>query len=114
MGSAFRLPPLLRGDGRDFNRSVAEAQLRFAEDPVFQPERDEFDFLLNRKVLADMGVRFWRFRSQTTATRAPERMTEMVERLSQGCLALARRDMDTEHVPVPRAELDTWFSGQST
>ncbi|RJS14230.1 phage portal protein [Corallococcus sp. H22C18031201] len=81
VGSAFRLPPLLRGDGRDFNRSVAEAQLRFAEDQVFQPERDEFDFLLNRKVLADMGVRFWRFRSQTTATRDPERMTEMVERL---------------------------------
>ncbi|QVW70514.1 phage portal protein [Myxococcus xanthus DZ2] len=81
VGSAFRLPPLLRGDGRDFNRSVAEAQLRFAEDQVFQPERDEFDFLLNRKVLADMGVRFWKFRSQTTATRDPERMTEMVERL---------------------------------
>ncbi|MFP2964096.1 phage portal protein [Myxococcus sp. 1LA] len=54
VGSAFRLPPLLRGDGRDFNRSVAEAQLRFAEDQVFQPERDEFDFLLNRQVL---GVR---------------------------------------------------------
>ncbi|MFI5300994.1 MAG: phage portal protein, partial [Polyangiales bacterium] len=37
VGSAFRLPRLLRGDSRDFNRSVAEAQLRFAEDQVFQP-----------------------------------------------------------------------------
>ena len=81
VGSAFRLPPLLRGDGRDFNRSVAEAQLRFAEDQVFQPERDEFDFLVNRKLLADMGVRFWRFRSQTPVTRDPERMTDMVEKL---------------------------------
>jgi PBSX family phage portal protein len=81
VGGAFRLPRLLRGDSRDFNRSVADAQLRFAEDQVFQPERDEFDFVLNRKLLADMGIRFWRFRSQTPVTRDPERMTDMVEKL---------------------------------
>ncbi len=81
VGSAFRLPRLLRGDSRDFNRAVADAQLRFAEDQVFQPERDEFDFIVNRKLLADMGIRFWRFRSQTPVTRDPERMTNMVEKL---------------------------------
>jgi PBSX family phage portal protein len=81
VGSAFRLPRLLRGESKDFNRATAESALRFAEDQVFQPERDEFDFLMNRKVLADMGLRFWRFRSQTPVTRDPERMTEMVERL---------------------------------
>ncbi len=81
VGSAFRLPRLLRGDSRDFNRAVADAQLRFAEDQVFQPERDEFDFIVNRKLLADMGIRFWRFRSQTPVTRDPERMTDMVEKL---------------------------------
>lgn len=81
VGSAFRLPRLLRGESKDFNRATAESALRFAEDQVFQPERDEFDFLMNRKVLADMGIRFWRFRSQTPVTRDPERMTEMVERL---------------------------------
>ncbi len=81
VGSAFRLPRLLRGESKDFNRSTAESALRFAEDQVFQPERDEFDFLVNRKLLADMGVRFWRFRSQTPVTRDPERMTEAVERL---------------------------------
>jgi PBSX family phage portal protein len=81
VGGAFRLPRLLRGDSREFNRSVADAQLRFAEDQVFQPERDEFDFVINRKLLADMGIRFWRFRSQTPVTRDPERMTDMVEKL---------------------------------
>ncbi len=81
VGSSFRLPRLLRGDSRDFNRAVADAQLRFAEDQVFQPERDEFDFIINRKLLADMGIRFWRFRSQTPVTRDPERMTDMVEKL---------------------------------
>jgi PBSX family phage portal protein len=78
VGSAFRLPKLLRGESKDFNRATAESALRFAEDQVFQPERDEFDFLINRRLLADMGVRFWRFRSQTPVTRDPERMTQMV------------------------------------
>jgi PBSX family phage portal protein len=81
VGSAFRLPRLLRGESKDFNRATAESALRFAEDQVFQPERDEFDFLMNRKLLADMGVRFWKFRSQAPLTRDPERMTEMVERM---------------------------------
>jgi PBSX family phage portal protein len=81
VGSAFRLPRMLRGESRDFNRATAESALRFAEDQVFQPERDEFDFLINRKLLADMGIRFWRFRSQTPVTRDPERLTGMVEKL---------------------------------
>jgi PBSX family phage portal protein len=83
VGSSFRLPPLIRGDGRDFNRSVADAQLRFAEDQVFQPERDDFDFMINRRILLAMGVRFWRFRSQTNAIRDPERLTEMVAKLTE-------------------------------
>ncbi len=81
VGAAFRVPRLLRGESRNFNRSVADAQLRFAEDQVFQPERDNFDFLINRKLLADMGIRFWKFRSQTPVTRDPERLTAMVEKL---------------------------------
>ncbi len=81
VGSAFRLPRMLRGESKDFNRATAESALRFAEDQVFQPERDEFDFLMNRQILADMGIRFWRFRSQTPVTRDPERMTTMVEKL---------------------------------
>lgn len=81
VGGTFRLPKLLRGESKDFNRATAESALRFAEDQVFQPERDEFDFLMNRRLLADMGIRFWRFRSQTPVTRDPERMTEMVEKL---------------------------------
>ena len=81
VGSAFRLPRLLRGESKDFNRATAESALRFAEDQVFQPERDEFDYLINRKLMADMGITFWRFRSQTPVTRDPERMTLMVEKL---------------------------------
>jgi PBSX family phage portal protein len=81
VGSSFRVPRLLRGDSRDLNRSTAEAALRFAEDQVFAPERDEFDVFLNRRVLPDLGIKLWRFRSQTPITRDPERLSEMVTQL---------------------------------
>ena len=81
VGSAFRLPKLLRGESKDFNRATAVSALRFAEDQVFQPERDEFDVLINRRLLADLHIRFWRFRSQTPVTRDPERTSQMVEKL---------------------------------
>jgi PBSX family phage portal protein len=81
IGAAFRLPRLLRGDIRDFNRSTALAALHFAEEQIFQPERQEFDFLINRKILADMGIRFWRFCSNAPVTRDPQIMAETVKNL---------------------------------
>ena len=81
VGAAFRVPRLLRGDSRDFNQSTAESALRFAEEQVFQPERAEFDHLMNRLVLSDLGIRFWQFTSNAPLTRDPQTLTEMVERL---------------------------------
>jgi len=48
---------------------------------VFQPEREEFDFIVNRKLLADMGIRFWRFRSNSPVTRDPAAMADIVKGL---------------------------------
>jgi PBSX family phage portal protein len=81
VGQSFRLPRLLRGDIRDFNRSTGDAALSFAEMQVFQPEREEFDFVVNRKLLADMGIRFWRFRSNSPVTRDPAAMADIVKGL---------------------------------
>ena len=81
VGATFRMPRILRGDGRDSNRATADASLRFAEEQVFQPERDEFDHGINQLLLNELGIRFWRFRTQAPIARDPERMTEMIERL---------------------------------
>jgi PBSX family phage portal protein len=81
VGQSFRLPRLLRGDIRDFNRSTADAALHFAESQVFEPERQEFDFIVNRKVLADMGIRFWRFVSKSPVNRDPATMAEIIRGL---------------------------------
>ena len=78
VGMSFRLPRMLRGDIRDFNRATAQAALVFAEAQVFQPEREEFDFIINRKILTDMGIRFWRFRSNGPITKDAAQLTDMI------------------------------------
>lgn len=82
VGQAFRLPRMLRGDIRDFNRATADAAIQFAETQVFRPERDEFDFMINRKVLPMLGARFWRFRSNGAANIAPYDLAEILGKLA--------------------------------
>jgi PBSX family phage portal protein len=81
VGQSFRLPRMLRGDIRDFNRSTADAALTFAEMQVFEPERQEFDFIVNRRVLSMLGVRFWRFVSLAPVMRDPTAMSEIIKNL---------------------------------
>lgn len=81
VGQSFRLPRLLRGDVRDFNRSTALAAKHFAEEQVFQPEREEFDWIINRRILTELGARFFRFHSLAPVTRDPQVMSESVQKL---------------------------------
>jgi PBSX family phage portal protein len=71
IGMQFRLPRLLRGDIRDFNRGTADAALEFTEMQVFSPERDDFDWLINRKLLPELDIKFWTFASNSPTTRDP-------------------------------------------
>jgi len=66
--------------------NTGDAALMFAEMQVFQPEREEFDFVVNRKVLSDMGIRFWRFRSNSPVTRDPAAMAEIVRSLTNAAI----------------------------
>lgn len=77
-GSQFRLPRLFRGDDRDINRATADATLRLGEDQVFAPERADFDFYINDRILPDIGCSFYVFRSLTPVTRDPERLSKVV------------------------------------
>lgn len=82
VGQSFRLPKLLRGDIDDFpGRATAEAALGFAEMQVFAPERHDFDWTINKMIMADLGVRFWKFVSNTPKTRNASELAEIIERL---------------------------------
>lgn len=82
VGQNFRLPRMLRGDVRDFNKGTAVAALMFAELQVFNPERQEFDFTMDRRILADLGIRFWKFVSNAPVNRDPATMAEIIRNLS--------------------------------
>ena len=83
VGSQFRLPRMLRGDTRDFNRATAHAAVALTEDSVFGPERLDFDEGFDRQVMTALGIRLWRFRSRTPVTRDPERTAKMMALLGQ-------------------------------
>jgi PBSX family phage portal protein len=65
---AFRLPPILVGISADMNRAVADTARRLADEQVFAPERNEFDAIMNRKILPDMGILYHEYRSNTPNT----------------------------------------------
>jgi capsid portal protein len=60
--SAFRLPPLFLGRSED-TRTPPPNRYEVAESQVFGPERQRFDDMINRKVLATYQPKYWAFRS---------------------------------------------------
>jgi PBSX family phage portal protein len=81
IGSSFRLPRLMRGDVRDFNRATAEASRQFAEEQVFDPERTDFDSIINRRIMPELGVRLLKFRSLGLKRRDPEVIVGALDKL---------------------------------
>jgi PBSX family phage portal protein len=72
VGESFRQPRLLRGDSRDFNRATADAVLKFAEQQVYAPERNDFDYQINRTVLPELDARYYTFQSLGPSLNDPE------------------------------------------
>lgn len=84
VGQQFRLPKLLRGDMKDFNRATADAALDYAEQQVFAPERNVFDFTMNDRILIDLGVRYHRFCSNGVQVKDQQALSEMIVALGKG------------------------------
>lgn len=82
VGMGFRIPRLLRGDIRDFNRATALAALVFAESQVFLPLRNEFDFAMNHLFLPALGIRLWTFKSNGPQLSDAEDWGDMIVKLT--------------------------------
>jgi PBSX family phage portal protein len=94
VGMSFRLPRLLRGDIRDFNRSTADAAIAFTEMQVFGPERDEFDFTMNRLIFPALSAKYWKFRSLSPVTRDPAAMAEVIKNLANAGVLTPKEGRD--------------------
>lgn len=91
VGQSFRIPKLLRGDIDNFpGRATAEAALGFAETQVFAPEREDFDWHINRTILSEMQICFWKFVSNTPKTRNAKETTEILTKLSDAGLIIPK------------------------
>ena len=64
--TSFRLPGILIGLNNDYNLATALAGLKAAESQVFQPERFEFDEVINKKILKALGAKRYKFASKPT------------------------------------------------
>lgn len=80
--SKFRLPKLFLGGTEEINRATAEEAHNIAEAQVFGPERRKFDHMINRRILPELGARFWRFRSRGQSQENPERLAGILERIA--------------------------------
>jgi PBSX family phage portal protein len=122
VGSSFRIPPIIRGDTKDFNRATAVAAIEYAEEQVFTPEREAFDWVVNRKILPVLGVRFWKFRSRGPRKSDPEAMSKIAESfLKHGVVMPAEMrsfaeltlgiDLTNEAADFQRIPLPAWLAG---
>jgi capsid portal protein len=80
IGASFRLPPLLRGyTPSALNRATALASMYFAEQQVFQPEREKIDWIINKYIMPEIGIRYLRFESNTPPTKSVEELGELIK-----------------------------------
>ncbi len=61
--SSFRLPPIFVGITSDYTRATASESREVAEEQVFEPERVNHDFVINRLLFPAMGVKYWKYKS---------------------------------------------------
>lgn len=81
VGASFRLSPILRGyTPSDLNRATAIVALFLAEQQVFDPIRDVFDWPMNKWILPAIGVHLWQLRSNSPPTRTAEEIGQLVQR----------------------------------
>lgn len=75
---SFRNPGFLVGDTENVNFATATAARLVAEEQVYQPERAEFDQVMNKTVVKDMGSKYHKMQSNSPEMKNPEAMTKII------------------------------------
>jgi PBSX family phage portal protein len=81
IGESFRIPGLLRGDVEKVDRATAEVLKELTEEQVFEPERQEFDSIINMKLIPRLGFRFWTHDTLSPIPRNPKTVATIIEKL---------------------------------
>lgn len=88
IGALFRQSPLMRGyTPSNLNRATAEVVLQFTEDQVYAPERMDFDWVINKIVMPEIGIKYHLFESNSPRTQSVDEISEFVKAVApQGAL----------------------------
>lgn len=80
IGALFRQSPLMRGyTPSNLNRATAEVVLQFTEDQVYGPERTDFDWIMNKIIIPEIGIRYHLFESNSPKTQSVDEISEFVK-----------------------------------
>lgn len=115
IGASFRLPPMLRGyTPSNLNRATAIASITFAESQVFQPERDDMDWIFNQWVLPELGIYYLKMASNSPPTRGVDEMAEIIKTAAPhgGLLPNEIRTMLSEMLNRPMAKIKEEWTKQ--
>lgn len=107
VGQSFRIPPIIRGETQDFNRATAEAAKDFVEEQVFQPERTDFDFEINRTLMQSLGITLWLFQTNAPVARQPDKVIAFAKDMVESVVKVneARRLVqDPLGIDLPKIE----------
>ncbi len=79
IASNFRIPGILLGKSEEYTRATAKEALRFFEEMVAQPERQEFDDFINAEIMPELGVRYVKFKSKSADTSDLDKIIEVIK-----------------------------------
>lgn len=83
LGMSFRVPEALRG----VSGPGSLAAMRQTEAQVFRPLRNEFDETMNRRIMPELGIRFWSFQSNAPDMFDAEALAKAItEHVKEGIL----------------------------
>lgn len=79
--SSFRFWAGYVGRTKEINLATARVAKELSEEQVFQPERAEFDSIINRTLMVEMGVNYWEHKTKGPQLSTPKETAEILDRL---------------------------------
>lgn len=87
VAAIFRLPNIFIGKNNEINRSVAEVSKQMTEEQVFMPLRIKKDDDINRTILRDKKIRYWKHKSKSSKLENTEAKAKITDSfLSRGVI----------------------------